>query len=158
MFCPQQEKKIQMAYNITYHPPTMQYWVSSTGSLTIIRTWAHLALATHTKANCCISVQGLHPLEEHLKANYVTTPHEGCPNLKPPPNAAFFSLVLEDAPLLSFLASHIPRFFVCPKKKKDREKMAASRGVDHHFRGPGRQKSWRKGKTSGDATRKCSKG
>ena len=88
MFCPQQEKKIQMAYNITYHPPTMQYWVSSTGSLTIIHTWAHLALATHTKANCCISVQGLHPLEEHLKADYVTTPHESCPNSKPPPNAA----------------------------------------------------------------------
>ena len=31
--------------------------------------------------------------------------------------------------------------------------MATSRGVDRHFRGPGRQKSLRKGKTSGDATR-----
>ena len=36
--------------------------------------------------------------------------------------------------------------------------MATSRGVDRHFRGPGRQKSRRKGKTSGDATRKCSEG
>ena len=36
--------------------------------------------------------------------------------------------------------------------------MATSRGVDRHFRGPGRQKSWRKGKTSDDATKKCSKG
>ena len=34
-----------------------------------------------------------------------------------------------------------------------------SRGVDHHFRGPGQQRvTWREGKTSGDATRKWSKG
>ena len=31
------------------------------------------------------------------------------------------SLFLEDAPLLSFLASHIPRLFAHPKKKKERE-------------------------------------
>ena len=31
--------------------------------------------------------------------------------------------------------------------------MATSRGGDRRFRGPGRQKSWRKGKTSGDASR-----
>ena len=36
--------------------------------------------------------------------------------------------------------------------------MATSRDVDRHFRGPGQLKSWRKGKTSGDTTRKCSKG
>ena len=30
---------------------------------------------------------------------------------------------------------------------------STSRSVDRNFRGPGRQKSWRKGKTSGDATR-----
>ena len=59
---------------------------------------------------------------------------------------SFFSLFSEDASLLS---SHIPRFFACRKKKKEREKMATSRGVDRRFR---RQKSWRKGKTSGDAT------
>ena len=35
----------------------------------------------------CPSIQGLHPSEEHLKANYVTTPREGCPNSKAPPNA-----------------------------------------------------------------------
>ena len=69
-----------------------------------------------------------------------------------------FSLFLEDALLRSFMASHIPRFSAHPKKKKERQKMATSRGVDRHFRGPGRQKSWRKSKTSGDATRKCSKG
>ena len=71
---------------------------------------------------------------------------------------SFFSLFLEDAPLQSFMASHIPRFFAHLKKKKESEKMTTSRGVDRHFHGPGRQKLWRKGKTSGDATRKCSKG
>ena len=78
----------------------------------------------------------MHPSEERLKANYVTKPHEGC--------------FLQDAPLRSFAASHIPRFFAHPKKRKEREKMATSRDVDPHFRG-------RKCKTSGDATRKCSK-
>ena len=72
-----------------------------------------------------------------------------------PTIGAFFSLFLEDAPLLSFMASHIPRFYACPKKKKEREKMASSPDVYCHFRGPEQQKSWRKGKTSGDATRKC---
>ena len=58
---------------------------------------------------------GVHPSEEQLKTNYVTTMHEGCPNPKAPPNAAHrcsvFSLFLEDAPLQSVVASHIPRFF-----------------------------------------------
>ena len=31
---------------------------------------------------CCVSVQDLHPSEEHLKANYVTTQREVCPSLK----------------------------------------------------------------------------
>ena len=66
----------------------------------------------------CVSIQGLHPLEEYLKVNYITTPRGGCPNLKAPPDAAhkcsFFSLFLEDAPLLSFMASHIPGFFARP--------------------------------------------
>ena len=52
-----------------------------------------------------------------------------------PTNAAFFSLFLEDARLLSFVASHIPRFFERPKKKKEREKMATAHGVDRHFVG-----------------------
>ena len=42
----------------------------------------------------------------------------------------------------SLVASHIPRFF----------RIRRTRNL------PGGQKSWRKGKTSGDATRKCSKG
>ena len=29
------------------------------------------------KPECCVSVQGLHPSEEHFKANYVTTPLSG---------------------------------------------------------------------------------
>ena len=58
----------------------------------------------------------------HLEANYVTTPREGCPNPKAPPNPAFFSLFLEDTLLLSFMVSHIPRFFAHPKKKKEWKK------------------------------------
>ena len=54
---------------------------------------------------------------------------------------SFFSLFLEDALLLSFVASHIPGFFAHPKKKKEREKVSTSCGVDHHFHWPGRQKS-----------------
>ena len=71
---------------------------------------------------CCVSIQSLHPSEEHFKADYVTTPSEGSPNPTAPPNAASFSLFLEDAPLLSFVASHIPRFFAHPKKKKGRKR------------------------------------
>ena len=63
-----------------------------------------------------------------------------------PTDAAFFSLFLKDALLLSFAASHIPRFFVRLKKKKERKKMAPSRGGDCNFCGPGQQKSWRTGK------------
>ena len=73
--------------------------------------------------SCCVSIQGLHPSEEHLKANYVTTPQEG----------SFFSLFLEDAWLLSFVASHISRFFARPKKE-EREKMAPSHGIDRDVR------------------------
>ena len=35
--------------------------------------------------SCCVSVQRLHPTEEHLKDKYVTTPREVCPSLKAPP-------------------------------------------------------------------------
>ena len=84
---------------------------------------------------------GFAPLEEHLKANYVTMLHEGCPNHKTPPNVSVLSLFLKDAPLRSFMASRIPRLFVRPKKKKEREKMATSRDVDRHFHGSGQQKS-----------------
>ena len=104
------------------------------------------------------SLHGVGGLKEHLKANYVTTPCETLFQFKGSSRCSFFSLFLEDAPLRSFVASHIPKFFVCPKRKKEREKMATLRGVDRHCRGPGLQISWRKGKTSGDATRKCSKG
>ena len=40
-----------MAYGITYHQPTMQYWVTSPDSLTTIHTWAHLAWAAYMKAS-----------------------------------------------------------------------------------------------------------
>ena len=102
--------------------------------LTTVHTYIHtlMAVAAMQGANqhirislgfsCYVWIQGLHPSEKHLKANYVTTLCEGCPNLKAPPNAShrcsFFSLFLEDAPLRSSVASHIPRFFARPKKKK----------------------------------------
>ena len=57
-------------------------------------------------------------------------PRESCPKSKTPPNAVYFSLSLEDAPLLSFVASNIQRFFACPKKKKEREQMVTSHDVD----------------------------
>ena len=72
-----------------------------------------------------------------LKASYFTTPCEGIPRS---PQMRHSSLFLEDSPLLSLVASRIPRFFECPKKKKEREKMATSRGIESHFHGPGWQK------------------
>ena len=48
---------------------------------------------------------------------------------------------------------HISQDSLCSRNRWKKEKMATSRGVDRHFRGPGRQKLRRKGKTSGDATR-----
>ena len=76
----------------------------------------------------------LHPSEENLNkqlchnATRSQSKSEGSSR-----SSSFFYLFLEDAPLRSFVASHIPRFFAHPKKKKEREKMATSRGVDHHF-------------------------
>ena len=77
-----------------------------------LRIWWHID---------CVSIQVLHPSEEHLKANYITTARKDCTNSKAPPDAAhkyaFFSLFLEDALLPFFVASHIPKLFVWPKKK-----------------------------------------
>ena len=106
--------------------------------------------------SCCVWIQGLHPSEEHLKANYVTMPRKGCSNLKAPPNAPSFSCFWRmhrynpSWPHISQDSLHA--------QQEHKEKMASSRGVVGHFRGPGRQKSWHRSKTSGDTTRKCSKG
>ena len=83
---------------------------------------------------CCVSIQGLHPSEAAFEGqlrHYTAQPT----------NAAFFYLFLEDAVLQSFLASHIPRFFACRKRRKKREKKATSPGTDCTFRWPGWQKS-----------------
>ena len=58
------------------------------------------------------------------------------------------------ATILSLL---YPKILPAPEKE-ERKKMATLGGIDHHFRGPGRQKLWRKGKRSGEATGKCSEG
>ena len=73
-----------------------------------------------------------------------------------PTNAAFSSLFLEDAPLLSFMASHIPKFFVQPKKEERKKE----RKWRHHvtLMGGRNRDIMVKAGTSGDATRKCSEG
>ena len=86
--------------------------------------WQHLTAALLSKVSAgqkcltwtfwfwrllCLS-SGLHPSEEHLKSVPVWRLLQML-LLHPVP-----------VPLRSFVASHIPRFFVCPKKKKEREK------------------------------------
>ena len=68
-----------------------------------------------------------------MKANYITMPREGYPNPNAAHKCSFFSLFLEDALLLSSVVSHIPRFFVRPKKKNEREKMVTLREVHRYF-------------------------
>ena len=80
----------------------------------------------------CVSIQGKDPSEDAFQGQL----RHKC---------SFFSLFLKG--LHYYYPSWPCGFFVRPKKKKEREKMATSRGVDRHFRGPGRQKSWSKGKT-----------
>ena len=72
----------------------------------------------------CASVQGLHPSEEQLKANYVTMPHK-VPNPKAPPDAA------DTFPSFWRMHRYYPSWphmsqdsLQCLKKKKEREKMA----------------------------------
>ena len=79
-----------------------------------------------------VPIQGLRPSEEHLKAKYITMLRKRLSQFEGSSKCSFFSLFLEDAPLLSIVASHIPRFFARPKKKKERKKMATLRGADCH--------------------------
>ena len=64
---------------------------------------------------------------QHLKATYITTikavPIQRLLQMQPTISASF-SLFLEDAPLLFFVASSTPRFFACPKKQKERGDIA----------------------------------
>ena len=53
-----------------------------------------------------------------LDCNFVITPHEGCPNPRAPPDAPSFPSFWRM--LLSFTASHIPRF--CAPKKVERKR------------------------------------
>ena len=73
--------------------------------------------------------QGLHPSNEHLKANYITTSDA--------PSVCSFWRMLQ----YNSSWPHISQdSFHTRKRKKERQKMA--RGVDGHSRGPGQQKSW----------------
>ena len=106
---------------------------------------------TQVGLTCCVSIQGCILRRLYLKANYVTMPHKGCPNSKAPPNAVHKCSLLVPALLLSSWP-HISQDSLRAQKRR------TSHGVDRHLRWPGRQKSLRTGETSGDATRKCSKG
>ena len=108
-------------------------------------TWTNL---------CCVSI----PSEENLKASYVTTP---CERLFKFQVSKCTPQILLLFPLFGGcyypLWPHISQDSLCAwKKKKEREKLATFHGVDRDFCEPGQPKSWRKGKTSGEATRKCS--
>ena len=81
-----------------------------------------------SQASCCVSIQGLHPLIAAFEGQLCLLRRMKTVLIRrllqmQPTNAAFFSLFLEDAGLM---ASHIPRFFTRPKKKKERK----WRGVD----------------------------
>ena len=79
--------------------------------------------------NCRRLSQGLHPSNEHLKANHITTSDA--------PSVCSFWRMLQ----YNSSWPHISQdSFHTRKRKKERQKMV--RGVDGHSRGPGQQKSW----------------
>ena len=127
--------------------------VTITMNQTLIRKLVFQSLAWHllceqsvcpsintTTSTCrhllCLS-SVLHPSAEHFKANYVTVPHKGCLRL---PRCSFFSLFLEDALILRGLT--YPKILCVSMIEEKGTKMATSRGVNRHSRGPGQQKSW----------------
>ena len=67
-------------------------------------------------------------------------------------------ILTEPFPLFVGCTATIHRSLTYPVILSMPEKGERKRGVYRHFCGPGRQKLWREGKTSGEATRKCSKG
>ena len=91
-----------------------------------------------------IPIQGLQPSEAAFKGQFCHNATRRLSQFEGSSKCSFFSLFLDDAPLLSFVASHIPRIFVCTKNKKERKKERKKEnsdiaGVD------GRHKSWHKG-------------
>ena len=90
--------------------------------------WSQICQCLMGRYLLCLS-SGLHHSEEHLKANYITMPPEGCFNLKAPPDAPsspWFWRMHHYEPSWP----HTSQDSLRPKKKKEREKMATSRGVD----------------------------
>ena len=87
------------------------------------------------RLSLCLS-SGLHPSEEHLKDNYVTTQSEAPPDA---PSAPCFCRMHRYDPSWPHISQD--SLSMRNRRKKEREKMVKSRGVDRHFRGPGRQKS-----------------
>ena len=107
---------------------------------------------------CFVSIKGLHPLEEHLKANYVTKLSKSEGSSRCSPQMLLLLPVFGGCTAAILCGLTYPKILCAPQKEDRREKMVTLRGVDCHFHTPRRQISWRYGKTSGDATRKCSKG
>ena len=105
---------------------------------------------TEKREKCCVSIEGLHPSKAAFEGQLR---HNAVQRLSKFKGSSKYSLLFH----VPFVVSHIPRLFARPKNKKKREKMAKLRGVGHHFCRSWQQKLWRKGKTSGDATKKCSK-
>ena len=64
----------EVAYDITYHPPTIQHWVPSSNSLTTIHTRARIALATHMTAgwvnNPQVAVMTLRPVHMYQNKHF----------------------------------------------------------------------------------------
>ena len=132
---------IQCQINIWFPAPSLQL-VSST------------LLTAHD--SCCVSIQGLHSSEEHRRPFTSQRCTKAVLIRRLPTNVVF--PVFGGCTAISLRDPTYPKILCVAKKEKRKKTMATSRGVGHHIRGPGWQKSWHKGKTSGDATRKCSKG
>ena len=99
-------RKTKMCSVFSSHPHIEIYWVSFVCS----------NKSSISKVTCCVSVQGLDPSEEHLKANYVTTLWEGCPNLKAPPDAPSFPCFCDPS------WPHISQDTFCTRKRRTKER------------------------------------
>ena len=108
--------------------PGQDFWKeTSLWSVSNVCDWVNCPFKSSFLLPCLSS--GLHPSQEHLKANYVTTLREVCPCPKAPTDAP-------SSPCFWGMWPHT-RFFAYQKIKKERKKMATSCGVDHNFCGCG---------------------
>ena len=97
--------------------------------------WASKPALKPTTANGCVPIQGLHP----LKANYVTTPREGCPKSRLLQTLLLFPVSGGcTATILGSLT--YPKILWVPEKedrKKRKKENGKERGREHLVRQPG---------------------